>query len=381
MLRTCKLLLTTIVALGLSTSLATTALAQGKGKPGKGGGGSTLPPVRYQVQFWTIPGAIYIGQVSDTNSFGQTVGSFEYDRDGDGRSDTLRAYLYDPDVDPAYRVDLNLIVAGIPGGWEIRNATAINEVGQIAGYIAPATSTLGSPTLLQAVMIDLAQNPPQLYAVPDGTFTTYSIAGGINDWGDLIATYQNADGSWGYYIYNFEPAAGIIEPYDLGISASGSSRPKINNLRQVVGRVGDWDGFRMSWSGGTEFFTGLNIAAINHRGNFCGRAIVSLRGNKFSEMPFLYSASLETHNVGSYTANDVNESLDFITVYTLYHRTLGALNILDMLDPADPDSVIVRTGPAMYIYCMNDRDSVTNFPRLAGQHGGVGVTLTPVSVP
>lgn len=376
MLRTCKLLLIAIVALGLSADFA---VAQ---KPGKGGGGPALPPVRYQVQFWTIPGAIYVGELNDTNSVGQTVGSFEFDRDGDGQTDTIRAYLYDPSVDLEYGIDLNLIVAGIPPDWEIRKATAINEFGQIAGYIAPATANMGSPTLLQAVMIDLNPTIPVLHVLPDRSFTTYSMAGGINDGGDLVVNYQNAVGSWGHYVYNFDPAAGITEPYDLWITSSAGSRPKINNNRQVVGRVGDWDGFRMSWSGGTEFFTGLfNIAAINENGSFCGRARVAKSGNRFSEMPFLYSTSLETYNVGSYTAYDLNASLDFITVYTLHHRNLGALAILDLLDPADPDSAIVRTGPPLYVFRMTDRDSVTNFPRLTGQHGGVGVTLTPVPVP
>ncbi len=379
MLRTCNLLLTTIVALGLSTSLATTALAHGKGKPGGGGGGSTLPPVRYQVQFWTIQGANYIREIGDTNSAGQTVGQFEYDRDGDGRTDTARAFLYDPNVDPESGFDLNLIVAGIPAGWEIHNASAINELGQIAGHIGPDdTSSLGSPEFIQAVMIDLNELPPRLYAIPDSDLTSYSRATYVNDWGDIAVRYRRADGSFGHYIYNFDPAWGIEEPWDLGISTVKAALPRINNARTVAGDIGNGDAYRMTWDGSVEIVKGVSPRAMNEAGAFCGHAIVTSKGNKTSNQAFVYDAALELFP--DLQSRDLNESKDFAGSSKLYHRNYGALTVKELLDPSDPDSTIAA-GQLLFVYTITNRDPVTTFPALGATSGNKGATLVPVPAP
>lgn len=346
---------------------------------GGGGGGSTLPPVRYQVQLWTIPGANWITEIGDTNSVGQVVGQFEFDRDGDGRSDTRRAFLYDPALDLECGFDLNLIVAGIPAGWEIRHASAINEIGQVAAYIGPETSTLVSPEFLQAVMIDLNEFPPRLYAIPDSDLTSYSRASDINDWGDIAVRYRRNDGSFGHYIYNFDPAWGITETLDLGISTVMGHPPKINNERTVVGQIGDGNAYRMTWDGSVETVTGVIAWAVNEAGAFCGPATVPSKGNKTSTQAFVYDAGLELFPDVAWP-RDINGSKDFAGNQTLYHRDYGALTVKDLLDPSDPDSAIVA-GRSLYLYTISDRDPVTNFPALGATSGGMGATLVPVPAP
>jgi hypothetical protein len=156
---------------------------------------STLPPVRYQVQLWTVTGADGPPEVLDMNNQEQTVGSIWVDLDGNGVGDRIHGFLYDPDIDREFGVDLNDIVVNIPDGWYIKKATAINEVGQIAAYIEPTVRT--SPSAFQAVVIDTRPLMPTLRIIPDRAFTAYSIAGDINDFGDVTVRYQNASGTWG----------------------------------------------------------------------------------------------------------------------------------------------------------------------------------------
>ena len=101
-----------VVLVVLSSLAASAVLAA---KPPKNPPPPPLPPVRYQIQYWTIPGAIEVQDIYDTNSAGQTVGSFRIDLNGDGISDASRAYLYDPSVDTEFGIDLNLLVSNIPG--------------------------------------------------------------------------------------------------------------------------------------------------------------------------------------------------------------------------------------------------------------------------
>jgi len=160
-----------LLLLALVLNLAPTAppvYAQGKGKPGGGGSVPPPPPVKYQIQFWSIPGAIEIDDIYDTNNSGQTVGSYRIDLDGDGVFDTWHGYLYDPEINAQWGVDLNDIVQNIPAGWSIRKATAINAFGQIAAYITPIDAPLSQ---VQAVVIDMNEELTTMYFLPDRDFT------------------------------------------------------------------------------------------------------------------------------------------------------------------------------------------------------------------
>ncbi len=367
MLRIFKFLLLTSVILTLS---ATIAMA---GKPGN----NPPPPpkpVQYQPRLWTIPGSDYI-QVFDTNNKLQTVGSCNVLVSGILE---LHAYLYDPSVDVALGIDLNLLVSNIPAGWSIRRATAINEVGQVVAYMEPIGAPLAQ---LQPVMIDLNQNPPVMYSVPDRYFTDYSLPGDINDWGDIVVRYRRADGTFGHYVYNFDAAAGLPQSFvDTGIITINGAFPSINNARQVVGSVGSYDGYRWSWMGSFETFSALTPLVINDDGAFCGNQTVATRKNNTNIYAFQYGPTVETYAFNR--ATDINSSRDLIGIFDIVHRNLGSFKVKDLLDPSDPGTAVINSyGGSLYCYSMTERDITTGFPTLAGNCGGFGVLLIPVPVP
>jgi len=337
---------------------------------------STLPPVRYQVQLWTVPGS-KSDEPLDMNNRQQTVGSSLRDLDGNGVGDRIIGFLYDPEIDPEIGVDLNEIVVNIPVGWHIRKASAINDVGQIAAYIEPT----GSPSLsvLQAVVIDMNTLLPTLEVIPDRGFTVYSVTGNINNFGDVTARYKKADGTWGHYVYD-----GVTKAIsDLGVSAANSgSNPQINDNGVIIGQLSNGNGYRKSLSGGFETFAGLRPHAINEDNAFCGTAAVTTtRPRATTQYAFVYSTS-RTLNKFSSGANDLNSSLDSILVHDrLNHRTLGNFKIMDLLDKRAPNPVLTN------LICrkMTDRVPGINFPILCGwtSFGGIamGVHLIPVPAP
>jgi hypothetical protein len=161
------------IALLLSATLTVSVYAK---KGGNGGGGGKpggedpppveLPPVRYQIQFFDMPAPTERVQVFGISELGQVVGGYS-DLGGLG----WKPFLYDPAIDIAHAVDLNAIVLGIPDGWVIRQATAINAFGDISVYIQP-TATPGE--FLQAAMIDMSGVMPQLLVI---RFHVYRLLG------------------------------------------------------------------------------------------------------------------------------------------------------------------------------------------------------------
>lgn len=348
-----------------------------------------LPPVRYQVQFWTVPavtGNVYLGDVYDTNSALQTVGSCWIDTNGDGYTDETHAYLYDPIQDADFAVDLNSVVlgipvvSGIPAGWSIRKATAINENRQIVAYIEPIAAPL---TKLQPVMIDMNQTPWTMYELPDRSFTDYSLPGDINDSGDIVVRYQRNDETFGHYVFNFDPlfsfnfdpSTGDPSPLDLGIVTSLGNHPRINNVREIVGTEGSVDGYRLTLGGPLERFAGLLPFSLNEDGAFCGVATV-----KRANYGFVYSTSLELIS-GLGGARDLNMSRDVVNAQYLYHPTYGRLSVKDLLDPVDPDSSRIVLSGDLHCQTMTDRMLGTNFPVLTGSYQGIGVQFLPVPAP
>jgi hypothetical protein len=387
MLKNWKSLLVAIVVLGLSADFA---VAQ---KPIKNSP-PPPPPVYYQAQFWAVggpisgypvPGLLDINQVYDSNSRGQTVGAFRLDLDGDGAPDAngSRAYLYDPAVNLEYAVDLNQIVQGIPEGSVIRQARAINEAGQIAAYLA---SNDGSTFLPQPVVIDLTQQPPRLYAIPDRDLTDYSTSGDINNAGDLAVSYRHTDGSFGHYICNFDFITKQLSPIEvLDVATSDGRAPRINDAGDIVGPLGDGDAYRWKKIGSFERFTGLLPIALNEAGAFSGRATVTSSKNRQTYRAFVCGTSLRLFEDSfNDTGIDLNESGDVLRRFHLYHSGLNTTFVLkDLLDPRDPDTVFFEYISEVFCYTMTHRDTLTNFPVLTGTYGrlGLGFQLIPVRVP
>ncbi len=371
MLRRFQIPIAALLMLGLS------ATSLHAGKPGSNPPPPPPPlPVKYQVQFWTVSGASSVSDVYDTNNQSQTVGSCIVNNDGS----VPHAFLYDPNVDPEFAVDLNTIVSNIPIGWSIRKATAINNVGEIVAYIEPIGAPLSE---LQPILIDMNQFPPVMYLVPDREFTTYSLPGDINDWGDIVVRYQRADGSTGHYVFNFDPLSGLSTPQDLGIVTSSGNHPQINNFREVVGQRKDIDGYRLTLNGSREDFTGYAPLAINENGDFSGTARVSTgKRNSFTNCAFVYG-NLPEIFTDIPSAVDLNESRDFVWPSYLHHSNYGKLTIKDLLDVNHPDSSLLITSTYLGCHTITDRVLGTDFPVLTGSaiiSGSVrGIQLFPVA--
>ena len=315
----------------------------------------------------------------DTNNQRQSVGSISVDLNGDGVADSTHGFMYDPNITLAFGVDLNDIVEGIPTGWHIRKATAINEVGQIAAYIEPTGNT--SLSVLQAVVIDMNPLLPTLQIIPDRAFTTFSVTGNINDLGDVTVRYKNASGTWGHYVYNVYNTNPLTAISDLGVSASQTS-PKINNHGVIVGQLSNGNGYRRSLNGAFETFAGLRPRAINEDNAFCGTAsVTTTKPRRTTLYAFVYGTS-QTLNKIANSATDLNKSLDSVVYYQwLNHSTLGNLKIIDLLDKRDPNSSLINPSCST----MTDRVPVINFPVLCGSTSfgasQMGIHLIPVSVP
>ena len=349
---------------------------------------TSLPPVRYQVQLWTVSGAT-VQQVFDTNNQLQTVGSCLVDLDSDGVDDSQHGFLYVPAITPGVGVDLNDIVDGIPNGWTIRRASAISESGlQIAAHIGFGESLFPSNEL-QAVVIDMNPLIPVLHLIPDRAFTGYSYSGDINDGGDVVVTYRRENGTYGHYLYNVYNSNPPTEISGVEMTPDNHQPAKINNNGVIVGHRNSNDGYRRSAFGLFEEFPGLRPTAINENGAFCGGATVTTtkpRGT--ANYAFVYDTSL-TLNKFSSSAGDLNKSLDSVLFggSWLNHRTFGNLTIINLLDPRDSDSSLVSS---LFCNTMTDRDPdpsllVTNFPALGGTAniGGIdmGMHLIPVPAP
>ena len=340
--------------------LATPANAQ-SGKPKQ----PALPPVRYQVQLWSVPGATGF-DVSDTNNQRQTVGAATVDLNGDGVGDSRYGFLYDPSIDLEVGLDLNDIVAGIPDGWYIRMATAINEVGQIVAHIEPIANMTGSPSLseIQAVVIDMNQTPPSLHVIPDRAFTVYSVAGDINDFGDVTARYKKPMARQGTtFTMSTTPTPRLQ-------STTWAFQLVLIHVRKSTMMGSLWASLATATV--TVF---LRLVCLRHfpdyarlqstrTATFCGTATVTTtkpRGT--ANYAFVYDTSLTVNKIAN-TAMDLNSSLDSVVFYYwLNHRTFGNLTIRDLLDPRDSDSSLISS---LGCQTMTDRDPVTNFPVLGG---------------
>ena len=376
---------TAAVALLVTGSTLFAAKGGSKGKPG-GGEDPPPPPVRYQFQLIDMPDSQSDDTrvfVRDINTFGQAVGSYFVDLDGDGVTDTFGPFLYDPQFPTAQAVDLNEIVSGIPEGWSIRQSRAINVWGDICVHLQP--KSIIAPENVQAAMIDMSVTPPQLHIIPDGDFTDFSIAADMNDWGDIVVCYEHGDGTRGNYVYNFGLYGESLKtalPIDLGINANLYWHTYrywafINNEGQVLGHtlVGGVDTpYRYSPEGGVEVFPELAphyAVSINDAGEFLGRIRVEYRGNKTKAVTYVMGSELELlenePDVAGNSLVGLNNSSDVAFKHTLLHRDWGYLDYQELLDPTDPNTAFwAENVTYSEIQQFSDRDSTTGFPLLTG---------------
>lgn len=198
-----------------------TILAQGK----KGSGSTTLPNVRFEVQFLgTLEGHIK-SAVNSMNEAGEIVGTSD-DSDSAILPSAVRFTPFGP-------IDLNvemadLLAARDDGPWHAYSAVDINDLGQIVGMIK--VGHLAAVNTTHTFFYDPGDaglgRPRKLDILPlfDGTSTRPKA---INNFGQIVGTYTYPSGGLGgTYVYS--PGGSLID-MGTGIFASG-----MNDLGQIA---------------------------------------------------------------------------------------------------------------------------------------------------
>lgn len=361
----------------LATALCLTAASPAfAGKPGSGG--STLPKVRFQIQYFAMPHGAGGGNIDDMNSHGETVGWY---LDANGQKCPF-AYL--PDLDPQTAFDLNDLVAA-PAGWIIASAVGINDQGIIVGYLLQTGST-ADPNARRGFVLDTTAATWSLQSLPDDAWT-FSYPRDINENGDIVGYYADASGASCAYIYN--PAIDIA-PVTMGLAVSGMislNNPQGIRPAQVGGTLADGTQFRWTPGVGLETVTSgelHSVYGINDAGTLCGYVFM-----KQKVYPARYTTSLEALTAGAGSiAQDINNGGDLVVSTnpaSYYQDGWGFLSMSSLVDTSDPDYAIWKTGTGYGLSYLGERDS-TNFGKVCG-----GMTfsdgshryfvLTPVSIP
>jgi hypothetical protein len=388
MLRTCKLLLTAIVALGLSADFAAAPLyAQGKGKPGGGGSNPPPPPVTYALKVFDMPtiATDYIlMETYNMTSTGVVVGYFR-------QGGPYQPFLYDPSIDPDMAINLNdLGVAGLPEGWRIVAAIGVNEYGFVVGAI----EEIAVPDVYRGYLLDLNADPPLLQTLPDGPGHAY--ARGINDCMDIVGVARAANGNLRGYVFN--PLIDL-EVTDLGIDLD--HRVKLSNPlpgfpAQVTGvRISSsYPVFRYTIESGelTDLFaTNGDQRAIprdiSPTGVVCGG--YPKPKTKNGSTAFRYDSALEVlSDVGA--AGAINSQGDLAMLYerSLYHEGTGLIDLTKTLTGSADDLDEWNSATEVVVSGMTERGAVNpdvpNFPGICGKItksgiGSRGFILIPVA--
>lgn len=359
-----------LFALILCLSAASPAFA------GKPAGGSTLPKVRFQIQYFVMPHGAGGGNIDDMNSYGETVGWY---LDATGQK---RAFVFLPNLNSQTAYDLNDLVAA-PAGWIIASAVGINDHGIIVGSLSQ-TGSNADPNARRGFVLDTGAPTLSLQSLPDSAWTNTS-PWDINDNGDIVGLYSDANGAWYIYIYN--PADDIV-PITMGPAVKPSTiclnNPQGARPAQVGGQLADGTQFRWTPGFGLETVPtgGLQyVYGINDAGTLCGAAYVK---GKFATA--LYTSSLVTLSGGQGIAYDINNGGDVIVgdPATYYQAGWGFMSMSSLIDTSDPDYTIWKSG-ASYLVKLGERDS-TNFGKVCGETvfsdgSHTNFVLTPVSIP
>lgn len=367
------------------------------------GGSSGSPTVRYEIVLFQLPNdSISSMLINDVNNLGQVVGWY---LDDFGQ----KACLYDPAIDPSPAIDLNSIGLVMPEGYEqyrLASAVAINDHQVVVGYLADAEENRVGYAL------DLGAETPVIDLLPDLQLA-YSYGSQINENGDILGVYEDADGVRMAYLFNpgyYDGDAVIRElrngiPLDFSddIPASlallGDRTPwfKLNNPSNgrpaQIGGVNS-NGVLFRYTVGdavSEEFPEIepywdnDFSGINDHGTFCGLAIVPVEGGKgrnaTSIEPFRYDTALEVLPIDAKyvigTPADINNSGDMISGRYVYFDEWGWLDIDVLVDGTDADLTAWFSGsPGMR--AMSDRLTSDTGGYITGRLGDLMFILLPV---
>ena len=346
-----------------------TVFAQGK----KGGGGTTtLPNIRFEVQFLGTLGGDQ-SSVSGMNQAADIVGS---SNDSQG---VFRAARF---IAGFGAVDLNVEMADLLGArsdgpWLTTSAVDINDWGQIVGSIKvpggythtffydPGDAGLARPRTLEILPLVRAT-------------TTRPIA--INYWGQIVGSYSlpNEGGS---FVYS---PGGV--PIDMGTEMSAKG---INDSGQVVfAKVGNEslrytpDAF-LGGAGTYESFPFFcNLHSINSSGVLVGYKQVLLRRNNYEYTAYRAAApgSLQillrssSSSVNTLCINDDNDAIVGTDGRSSLYTDMNGMGLIKL------DGVVVGTPAALTkwrehfatVRAMTNRypvNATSSYPKMAGEAG------------
>jgi hypothetical protein len=331
-----------------------------------------LPPVRYDIQYWTIPGATSNSvSINGLNNPGQIVGWY-IDLGGH-----RRGYLYDPEIDPVSAVDLESMIAGagVPDGWTIIGALDINDHGIVVGSISPLGDE--GANVREGFVLDIHAPTPQIVVLPNFGDWDYTYARQINENGDVLGVYETASGTPGLYFYNPNDAD---SPYLLPNVQTTAllNNPVGTRPAQVGGTFPSGAPFR--WTPQSNQLTTFGsfvayggIRGINDAGTLCGslRKSLTTYPMRLNSLP----AQQLSSSYGPW-GQAINSTGDLLiatagtnggAVYRDDWGAYGKYGELKKLVVGTSSEVATwQTASSVALYLMNDRDLPSNAGQITG---------------
>jgi probable HAF family extracellular repeat protein len=330
------------------------------------------PPVpKLRIQFFDVPNPAGEKYTIQMNNHGQVVGFYRT------ASGERHAFLYDPAIDAQMAVDLNDLLDA-PEGWVIAGARDINDFGAIVGFLHP----IGDESVSRGFVCDLSAAVPTVQTLPDSAWIS-SIGHRINENGDVIGKFRNADGTYGGYVYH----TGLYGAADVAVTvlSTNGSLAALNNPvgtrdTQVLGQdAATGIPFRWTRGQGFESLTPMGTCGVydmNDSGTVCGWSNVKFKYGsgkntyyEYYNVPVRYTTALQTLSGGydGELADSINSSGDVVTTYDrLYSDLWGFRTLNSLIDPADPNAVAWNSKSNLYCTGLNDRDATTKCGQVSG---------------
>jgi uncharacterized membrane protein len=336
-----------------------------------------LPPIRYRIQYWTIPNADpTTASLNGMNNLGQIVGWY-YNLAG-----SRRGYLYDPlSIDSHVAVDLETHVggAGVPSGWRISGALGINDDGIIVGSVSPSEDA--DATVRQGFVLDTQAAVPQVVLLPNWGAWSYTYARQINDNGDILGVYENPDDSTGLYFYNpNDPNS----PYFLDdVQTNGLlNNPTATRPAQVGGTFDNGTQAPFRWtpqSNTLETFGTLTtvggVRGMNDAGTLCGSTRSGKPSTIYPMRVNLPPAQLLSNIYGPW-GQDINSTGDVLLASAgtksggLYRDDWPAygnsVDVNKLVTGTQAELATWASASSTALYLINDRISGINAGEIAG---------------
>ncbi|HAN96904.1 MAG TPA: hypothetical protein DCQ98_05465 [Planctomycetaceae bacterium] len=341
--------------------------------------------VKYQLQYWDIPGRTGPIYVENINDAGQIVGYYKPTPTADARG-----FLYDPRLSTTQAFDFEALIggAGLPPGWSLSVARDINNHGMILGQMS-STDPVTGKSLVWPFLLDTTAEDLQIAPLVLPEQITFCKAYAINDNGDTLCTYLDPEASKFRNIF-FNPFVHetpiLLDPEVLSYHLSN---PTDGSPAMVGGMMGGSYplGTTAYWAVpelGVQTYTTMaaftSVSDMNDAGHFCG--VYANRPMRMITLPpttFAYGT----------VARAINNADDVVIEGGYVYRNETGLTLLkNLLSGSRTD--LSTWGKATRTKCnlLTERQANTNHARIGGTQEFVanGVTtirpflLTPIVV-